>query len=122
MFTLSWSSGGPAAYAASVVKDSPIRGSFVAMSIFTPAEVKPTITNAKGHRYYLLQSPEDKITKFFHAELAKKQLTAAGAKVELVKYEGGHGWHGDIFGNIRAGIDWLEQKAGDDDDDAGAKR
>lgn len=117
VFTLSWSSGGPAAYAISVMKDSPVRGSFVAMSIFNPAEVKPTIANAKGRRYYLFQSPTDTVTKFPHAETARKQLTAAGAKVKLVKYEGGHGWYGDVFGNIRAGIEWLESKDAEPDDD-----
>ena len=41
---------------------------------------------------------------------ARKQLTAAGAKVKLQTYEGGHGWHGDPFEMIRAGIDWLESQ------------
>lgn len=112
VFTLSWSSGGPAAYVASVTNGSPVRGSFVAMSIFPTGDVKPSIANAKGHRYYVLHSREDTTCKYFFAEAAKKQLTAAGAQVELADYEGGHGWHGDVFGNIRKGIEWLESEPG----------
>ena len=107
VFTLSWSSGGPAAYAASVMKDTPIRGSFVAMSIF-PKNLKP-LTAAKGQKYYLFQSRQDVVTKFHYAETAKAELTKAGASVELAEYEGPHGWFGDVFGNISAGIEWLEK-------------
>jgi predicted esterase len=110
IFTLSWSSGGPAAYAVSVAKDSPIKGSFVAMSVYLSAQIKPSIANAKGKRYYLFQSPQDQVTKYAFMGMAKKELTAAGASVETADYEGGHGWHGDVFGNIRKGIDWLESK------------
>jgi predicted esterase len=39
---------------------------------------------------------------------ARDTLREAGAQVEFVEYEGGHGWHGDVFGNLRKGIDWLE--------------
>ena len=31
---------------------------------------------------------------------------------ELVRYEGGHGWHGDLYSDIARGIRWLEQNAG----------
>jgi predicted esterase len=107
VFTLSWSSGGPAAYAASLATDTPVKGSLVAMSVFLPAKLPP-LTAAKGQRYFLLQSPDDQVTKYFFAKTAKAQLTKHGAQVELLDYPGGHGWHGDVFGNIRAGIGWLE--------------
>ena len=107
VFTLSWSSGGPAAYAASLVPKTPVRGSLVAMSVFIPGRLPP-LTGAKGQRYFLLQSPDDQVTKYFFAKNAKAQLTKAGAEVELLDYEGGHGWRGDVFGNIRQGIGWLE--------------
>ena len=105
VFTLSWSSGGPAAYAASMIKDTPIRGSLVAMSVFFPGQVN--LPNAKGQKYFLLQSPDDKVTKYVHASNAKQALEKAGATVMLNDYAGGHGWHGDVFGNIREGIEWL---------------
>jgi predicted esterase len=109
VYALAWSSGGPAVYASILNKGSPIRGAFVAMSVFFPNQYPP-LANAQGKRFYLLQSPQDGVTRFSHAEQAKRALTAAGATVELSKYEGGHGWKGDAFGMIREGIDWLEQK------------
>ncbi|MCU0784835.1 MAG: hypothetical protein MUF81_12495 [Verrucomicrobia bacterium] len=30
-------------------------------------------------------------------------------RVRRQTYEGGHGWHGDVYGIIRAGIPWLEK-------------
>jgi hypothetical protein len=27
-----------------------------------------------------------------------------------VTYEGGHGWRGDVFGMIRAGVQWLDEQ------------
>jgi len=56
----------------------------------------------------LLQSPQDQVTKYFFARAAKTQLERNGATVKLVDYEGGHGWQGDVFGNIRGGVEWLE--------------
>jgi len=107
VFALAWSSGGPAVYAASVTKDTPLTGAFVAMSVFKP-ETMPPLKGAKGKPYYILHSPQDFIQMRF-PEAAVKQLTAAGATVKLQKYEGGHGWHGDVFGNIRRGVEWLEK-------------
>jgi predicted esterase len=109
VFTLSWSSGGPAAYAASMTKDTPVKGSFVAMSIFPMAQVQSSLPAAKGHRYYLLQSPDDQVTRYFFRDVAAKALIKAGATVETADYSGGHGWHGDVFGNIRKGMEWLDK-------------
>jgi predicted esterase len=77
------------------------------MSVFIPGKLPP-LTAAKGRRYFLLQSPDDQVTKYVFAKNAKAQLTKHGAEVELLDYEGGHGWRGDVFGNIRQGIGWLE--------------
>lgn len=107
IFTLSWSSGGPAAYAMSMTNGTPIRGSLIAMSVFHPAQLN--LPAAKEQKYFLLQSPQDQVTKHFHATNAKKALEKAGAVVTLKDYDGGHGWHGDPFGNIREGIEWLER-------------
>lgn len=109
IFALGWSSGGPAVYASTLTKGTPLKGAFVAMSVFFAGRLPP-LANAKGQRYFLLQSPQDQVTKYSFAKVAKTQLTNAGAEVELKDYEGGHGWHGDVFGNIRTGIEWLEQK------------
>ena len=78
------------------------------MSSF-PKSRLPDLGRAKGRAYYLLHSPQDSIP-IRMAESARNSLRESGAKVELQTYEGGHGWHGDVFGNIRAGILWLEKQ------------
>ena len=109
VFALGWSSSGPAVYASALAKETPLKGAFVAMSVFVPGKLPPLV-NAKGRRFYLLQSPQDQVTKYFFAIMANTQLTKAGAAVKLTNYAGGHGWRGDVFGNIRAGVEWLEKK------------
>lgn len=110
VFTLSWSSGGPAAYAAALTKGSKITGSFVAMSVFKPDQL-PSLKAAKGKAFYLLHSPDDFIP-IRMAEDAEKRLTKQRAEVRLQTYEGGHGWRGNVYGNMRDGIAWLENHHG----------
>jgi len=107
IFTLSWSSSGPAAYVISMDQKKRVTGSLVAMSVFKPEQL-PLIA-AKDHAYYLLHSKDDKITPFRFAEQADVALKAVGAKVEMATYDGGHGWRGTSFRDIRAGIEWLEK-------------
>lgn len=108
-FTLTWSSSGMSGYEFSLLPKSGITGTFVAMSIFKPAMLPP-LSAAKGHPYFLYHSPQD-FSPIAQAEAARDALTKAGAIVEFQTYEGGHGWLGNIFGEIRKGIDWLEQQA-----------
>ncbi len=61
VFTIGWSSGGPPAYSAALATDSPVKGAFVAMSVFKPDQLPP-LAAAKGKPFYLLQSPDDKVT------------------------------------------------------------
>lgn len=110
VFAMGWSSGGPAVYSSSLTKDSPLKGAFVAMSVFMPGRL-PALTAAKGQRYFLLQSPQDQVTRYLFAVNAQKQLTNAGAAVQLVTYEGGHGWLGESFLNIGTAIAFLESDA-----------
>jgi len=105
-FTLSWSSSGPAAYAISL-SNKKVTGSFVAMSIFKPQQL-PDLKRAKGHSYYLFHSPDDRVCPFRMAEQASKELADHDAQVKLTTYDGGHGWKGDLYGEIRSGIEWLE--------------
>jgi predicted esterase len=109
-FALGWSSGGPAAYTASVTPDSPIRGVLAAMSVFKPDSM-PALKEAKDRAYYILHSPEDQVCPFRMAEAAASELREQGAKTTLVTYEGGHGWQGDLYGNIRRGMEWLEENS-----------
>ncbi len=66
VFTLSWSSGGPAAYAVSLTSKK-VTGSLVAMSVFKPNQL-PSLESAKGQAYFLYQSPQDKVTSFSMAQ------------------------------------------------------
>jgi len=65
-----------------------------------------TDSSQEPKKLYLLHSPDDFIKMRF-PELAIQQFSAAGAKTKLTSYAGGHGWHGDVLGNIRKGIEWL---------------
>lgn len=106
VYVLAWSSSGPAAYSIALRDNPRIAGAFIAMSVFNADEYsKPASTPAHG--FYLLQSPEDKITPFKHAEAARDFLASLGAKVELTQYAGGHGWHGKPFEMLSEGVNWL---------------
>ena len=109
IYLLAWSSGGPPAYAISLREDSPVAGAFIAMSVSRVTEAgKP---NAAGKSFYLLQSPDDKVTRFSEAQKARAALAAAGARVHLENYAGGHGWRGPVWDMISDGITWLQGDA-----------
>lgn len=109
VFTLSWSSSGPAAYPISLTNPK-VRGSFVAMSVFRPEQL-PALDRAKGQAYFLYHSESDDVCPYEMAEQAKTALTKSGAKVRLRDYAGGHGWQGPLYDDIREGIAWLEKNA-----------
>jgi predicted esterase len=106
---LGWSSGGLPCYSMTARKDSPITGAFIAMSVFKP-DLMPALENSKGKAFYLLQSPDDRVTPFRFAEAAEKALRAVGANVKLQQYEGGHGWRGNVWEMIADGFTWLEKQ------------
>lgn len=110
VFTLSWSSSGPAAYAISLQDKTAVKGAYIAMSVFKP-DYLPSLKNARGRAFFIDHSPEDTMCPYAHAEDAVKKLKKAKAKVTLETYEGGHGWHGNIYGRIQKGIKWLEKNA-----------
>jgi predicted esterase len=105
--TLSWSSSGPAAYAAALASDK-VTGSFIAMSVFKP-NLLPELEAAKGRPFFLYHSPDDRVCPYRMAVQAKEVLKENGATVELKEYRGGHGWRGGLYDDIRAGIQWLER-------------
>lgn len=105
VFTLSWSSSGPAAYVISTAKKGLVKGSLIAMSVFQPQFVEKE--RVKDKAYYILHSPDDQTCPFEMAETARDTLKKQGAKVAFATYLGGHGWQGDMFGNIRKGLEWL---------------
>jgi RNA polymerase sigma factor (sigma-70 family) len=107
IFILGWSSGGPPVYASSLSVATRITGWFVAMSVFKPEQLPP-LDNARGRALYLYHSQEDELCPYGMAELAAQALRSSGATVELASYDGGHGWRGPVYDDIRAGIAWLE--------------
>ena len=111
VFMLGWSSGGPPCYAAALHAGTPVTGALIAMSVFKPQQM-PSLQPAKGKAFYLLQSPDDRVAPIRFAETAEKTLRAAGAKVRLQRYKGGHGWQGDIWKMIGDGTAWLDKQAG----------
>ncbi len=110
IFMMGWSSSGPAGYAISLQKDSPVVGSYIIMSAFKPEKLGP-LTEAHGCAYFIEHSPQDKVCPFAMAQEAVRQLTAAGAKVKFNQYVGGHAWRGDVYPRIGAAIQWLEKNA-----------
>ena len=112
IFTLSWSSGGPAAYAYSLRKAKSATGSFIAMSVFEPENLAP-LEQAKGHAYFIFHSPTDETCPVSMAEAAAEALNKNGATVKLQKYGGGHSWPSYPYGRITSGIRWLEENHGE---------
>lgn len=108
VYVLAWSSGGPAAYAALLQKNTSLSGGLLAMSVFKPNQL-PELTNGKGRSFYILHSPSDRTCPFSLAKNANVMLSDVDVRNTLVEYRGGHGWHGDIFGDIEKGVQWLEQ-------------
>lgn len=109
VFGLGWSSGGPPLYAASLQPKPVVTAIMPAMSIFYPG-MFPPLERAKGRPYFIFHSPEDEVCKFELAKRAEAELTEAGANVKLAEYPGGHGWTSDPFGNISAGVAWMEEQ------------
>lgn len=109
IYALAWSSSGPAVYATFLQDQSPFAGALIAMSVFKPDQLPP-LKNAAGRRVYLLHSPEDSTCPYGMAKDAEQQLAAAGVATKLVDYAGGHGWHGAVHDNIRAGMQWLQER------------
>ncbi len=110
IFTLSWSSSGTAAYAISLEPKTRIAGSFIAMSVFHP-NVLPGLKVASGRVYFLYASEQDTTVPFHMSETARDELVKNGAIVTLETYEGGHGWHGDVFADIKKGVAWMQEQS-----------
>lgn len=107
IYVLGWSSGGPAAYTAALQEKTPLRGAYVAMSVFVEENLPP-LAAARDRAFLIDHSPEDQVCAYHFAEQARVRLIAQGARVRLVTYAGGHGWQGDVWGRLRDGLRWLE--------------
>ena len=108
-WAMGWSSSGPAIYAAALRKKTPLAGSYIMMSVYKPRFLPP-VKNAKGRRFYIEHSPDDRVCPHWMAKKAHKELKEAGAKVEFTEYRGGHGFRGNIYGRMKAAFKWLNTK------------
>ncbi|HEX5054419.1 MAG TPA: carbohydrate binding domain-containing protein [Planctomycetota bacterium] len=102
---VAWSSSGPAVYPMLVAKDALFARGYVAMSVW-PHDLGD-LGAAKGRRFVLDQSPDDKVTPFRCVREAFDALTKAGAVVRLSTYQGGHGWNDNPLPRIEEGLRWL---------------
>ncbi len=106
VYALAWSSSGPAIYEALLQEDTPLAGAFVAMSVFKPSDLPP-LSRAAGKRVFLYHSPADQVCPHSMAKDALSKLEQAGVNVTLHEYDGGHGWVGPVYEDIRQGMLWL---------------
>jgi predicted esterase len=82
---------GLAAYACSLDESTPYRGFYLLASAFK-SSVLPPLGRAKGRRYLIQHSQEDKTAPYIMAAAAQKLLTESGATVKLLAYKGSHGY------------------------------
>lgn len=110
IFSLTWSSSGPAGYAISLEPTSSVTGSYIAMSVFKVRSTR-ALVNARGHAYFIDHSPDDRVCPISMAKRAQTVLSAQGARVKFNEYPGGHGWQGNLYARLRQGFAWLEKNA-----------
>lgn len=109
VYTLAWSSSGPAAYQIALEESPVVTGSYIAMSAYRLAKLPP-IERAKKRLFLIEHSPKDRICPYRDAQAALRDLQDAGATVKLVTYEGGHGWRGAIYRRVAENVAWLVEQ------------
>ncbi len=106
------SSGGPAVYAISLSNPDCFKGYYVLSSVFKIDQL-PSLSLAKGKKYYIQHGLEDKICPLWMAKKAVFQLGENGAVTELDLFQGPHGYpfkdgYPD-WDRIKAAFTWLEK-------------
>ena len=78
-------------------------------SAFKTAQLPP-LTRARGRRYLIQQSKDDKITPYFQAAAADELLRKQAAVVKLVATKGEHGYKfaDSPWEQVSQAIAWLE--------------
>jgi predicted esterase len=101
--------GGLAAYTCSLGSATSFRGFYILSSPFKTAQLPP-LTHAKGRRYLIQQSKEDKLAPYFQAAAADALLRKQAAVVKLVVTQGEHGYKfsQNPWEQIAQAIGWLE--------------
>ena len=101
--------GGLAAYACSLNDTTPFKGFYILSSPFKTAQLPP-LTHARGRRYLIQQSKEDKVIPYFQAAAADELLRKQAAVVKLVPTAGEHGYKfaDSPWEQVAQAITWLE--------------
>ena len=101
--------GGLAAYACSLSANTPFRGFYLLSAPFKTNQLPPLAT-ARGRRYLIQQSKDDKITPYFQATAANELLRKQNALVNLISTQGEHGYKfaESPWEQIAQSIAWLE--------------
>lgn len=101
--------GGLAAYTCSLNDTTQFKGFYILSSPFKTAQL-PSLTHAKGRRYLIQQSKEDKRTPYFQAAAADELLRKQAAVVKLVVTKGEHGYKfaESPWEQVARAIGWLE--------------
>jgi predicted peptidase len=110
LYTLSWSSGGPAAYVIAATQPE-VKGHFIAMSVFRENWLPKRLRSYKNQRFFLYHSPDDEVCKLDLARKAEERLKKEKAEVKFEEYPGGHGWTQGVgsFDTIKKAFEWLSR-------------
>lgn len=107
VYVLGWASGGPAAYAIAADKQVPVRGAFLALSVYPRNDVSD-VSGTKNRRIFLLHPTQAPVAPLADARRAAAELNAAGAVAELVPYAGGYGLPRGLYDHLNRGVRFLE--------------
>lgn len=102
-------SGGLAAYSCSLQAQTPFRGFSLLAAEFRSAQL-PSLEAAKGRRYYIQASKQDKTVPYFLTTGAQTLLTKAGAIVALSPLSGDHTprFNAETLDLLTKAVNWLE--------------
>lgn len=105
VFVYGSTDSGIAAYNTALDTNTRVRGAYLVNSPFKGA-LLPPLKGAKGRKFYLHHSREDKTTPYIIAATAQKLLTDNGAFVKLVAYEDAN--VADLIKQVGTALNWLE--------------
>ena len=101
---------GLAVYACSLTPQTPFKGFYIHDAPFRAGQLPP-LTTAKGRRYFLQQSQDDKTGPLWMAEAARKMLSDKGATVKVAPYHGTGTYNfadNSRWDRLGEAITWLE--------------
>jgi hypothetical protein len=109
VFTLTWNSSVPAAFAIAMQESTAVAGSYISL-IALPTEWPATLAEAKGRPFLLTQTLRDSQSRFPWSKQALQPLIDAGAIVKSPAHDDMHG-HGLDYDRVREGLKWLVGQA-----------